>query len=156
MNYPVYGYQPQPMQSRFMNQQPAQQQSFQQYIQQPVSMPQSNVQFICRPVASEEEAIAAATPFDGSILVLTDFSHGKIYTKSINYTDGSPIFQTFANERKPAFVESNASMINVEYAQADTVRALQEELNAVKEEIASMQQIRSTGKKTAKKGDEAE
>ena len=50
---------------------------------------------ICRPVASEEEARAVPTDFSGATLVLTDFGHGRVYTKALNYMDGSAIFQVY-------------------------------------------------------------
>lgn len=51
--------------------------------------------FVCRPVASEEEARAVPTDFSGATLILTDLGHGKIYTKALNYADGSAAFYTY-------------------------------------------------------------
>lgn len=45
--------------------------------------------FIVRPVASLEEAKAVPTDFSGAVTVMTDFSHGMIYTKALNYQDGT-------------------------------------------------------------------
>lgn len=39
--------------------------------------------YICRPVASEEEARAVPTDFTGATLVLIDGAHNAIYTKSL-------------------------------------------------------------------------
>ena len=80
--YPVYGgynpvtpFAPQPampaMNQPTMPQQP-------QQGQQPG--------FVCRPVASEEEARAVPTDFSGATLILTDLGH---------YADGSAAFYTY-------------------------------------------------------------
>lgn len=47
------------------------------------------------PVASYDEAKAVPTNFMGDTLVLTDFSHGMIYTKFLDINTGSSIFQMY-------------------------------------------------------------
>ena len=80
MNYPYPGYIPGvPYQQSYPARQPA---------------PQAT-SFICRPGAGEEEARAIPTDFSGATIIMPDLGHGKIYTKALNYADGSPIFQVF-------------------------------------------------------------
>lgn len=47
------------------------------------------------PVASIDEAKAIPTDFMGTMLVLTDFPHGAIYTKVLDTNTGNPIFRIF-------------------------------------------------------------
>ena len=113
--YPGYGYggymQPAggyaPVPSPYPSPMP-QPQQMQQVANMPKPQPEPPAQMqgqqggqlniICRPVASMEEAKAVPTDFSGALLVLTDFSHGAIYTKALNYQDGSAIFRTYRLE----------------------------------------------------------
>ena len=67
----------------------------------PQTVPQGNytpIQQIgmkVRPVASYDEAKAVPTDFMGNILVLTDLSHGCIYTKVLDPNTGSSVFQVY-------------------------------------------------------------
>lgn len=106
MNYPAYnpysggvygqnmGY-PQPyMGAQNMGQMPV------QVPNVPVvnNAPTQNVSqpgFVCRPVASLEEAKAVPTDFSGNMLVMTDLSHGAIYTKVLDPASGSSVFDTY-------------------------------------------------------------
>ena len=47
------------------------------------------------PVASIVEAKAIPTDFMGTMLVMTDFPHGAIYTKVLDTNTGNPIFRIF-------------------------------------------------------------
>lgn len=47
------------------------------------------------PVASYDEAKAVPTNFMGDTLILTDFSHGMIYTKFLDVNTGSSVFQAY-------------------------------------------------------------
>lgn len=57
--------------------------------------------FIVRPVASMEEAKAVPTDFSGNVTVMTDFSHGMIYTKTLNYQDGTSVFNCYRLDNTP-------------------------------------------------------
>ena len=48
-----------------------------------------------RPVASYDEAKAVPTDFMGNMLILTDLSHGMIYTKVLDSYTGSSIFKAY-------------------------------------------------------------
>lgn len=47
------------------------------------------------PVASYDEAKAIPTNFMGGTTILTDFSHGMIYTKTLDVNTGNSVFQAF-------------------------------------------------------------
>lgn len=67
-----------------------------QQAQRPVMQPQQPMSsYICRPVASEEEARAVPTDFTGATTVMVDAAHGCIYTKALNTMDGSAMFATY-------------------------------------------------------------
>jgi hypothetical protein len=98
-------------------------QQMQQMAQQP---PQAQPlapepRYIVRPVASEMEAMAAPTPFDGSVLLMTDLSHGMIYAKSLNCADGTALFGRYAAQAPaPAEpVEQYAPMSAVDQLRRD-------------------------------------
>lgn len=59
------------------------------------SAPAQNVSqpgFVCRPVASLEEALGTPTDFGGAITIMTDLPHDYIYTKVLNPATGSSVF----------------------------------------------------------------
>lgn len=112
MNYPPYNYQPtypvynpaavcpQTMQTQMGPQQNQGQQMAPQGQQQA---------FLCRPVTSREEAVAAQIDFMGPGTIMPDLGHGMIYLKRFNPNTGSSDFLPFAfqaptQEQEPAFV----------------------------------------------------
>lgn len=133
-------------------QQQTQQQPVQAQMQPQANQSQPNV--ICRPVASEEEARATATPFDGSTLLLTDFGHGRVYSKTLNYMDGSALFNTFQlvqPQTAPA-VEAESAPV-VEYAPRSELESLRAEIEALRLEIEESKKATVTAaKKPVTKG----
>lgn len=128
---PQVSYNPPPYQPRPIQMETPYQAPYQPQPTPPQAQPQQAGQpnMICRPVASEEEARAVPTDFSGATLILTDFGHGKVYTKSLNYADGSAIFNTYSlNLPAPA-----ASVQTVEYAPLSDVQALQKEVSEIRE-----------------------
>ena len=108
------------------NQQPASQQ-----LQRPVMQPQAMGNYICRPVASEEEARAFPTDFTGATLVLVDAAHNRIYTKALNMFDGSALFTVFQGpEQAPP-----AAAPVPEYVPMSEFQALRKELEQLKASI---------------------
>lgn len=107
MAYPNYyqpmagAYGPQPMYGPYpvpnVPQPPAQPQPQvqAQTVQQPVM---SQPAFVCRPVASVEEAMAVPTDFNGNVIVMTDLGHKYIYTKVLNPATGSSVFEKYRKE----------------------------------------------------------
>lgn len=86
-----------------------------------MQQPQAAANYICQPVASEEEARAVPTDFSGATQVLLDCAHGMIYTKRLNFADGSAIFSSYrlAQPTPPATQEAYAPMRLVEQLQAE-------------------------------------
>jgi hypothetical protein len=82
---------------------------------QPVGQTQG---FLCRPVTSKAEAIAAQIPFDGSTSYFVDTSNGNIYAKTFSFQDGTAPIVTYVREAEHT----------VQYATIDDLNALREEL----------------------------
>lgn len=113
--------------------QPISQQPVQQPIQPVQSAQASQPGFLCRPVASMEEAKAVPTDFSGNILVMTDLSHGAIYTKVLDPSTGSARFDAFA--RIPD--EAPKKNLDIEYAPLDAVNEAVANLNKKIEDLRS-------------------
>ena len=98
--------------------------------QQPMQKPpmqQMQANYICRPVASEEEARAVPTDFTGATIVMVDAAHRSIYTKSLNPMDGSAMFATYRyTEPAPPMQEPQ------------TTFAPMEELEKLRQEVADL------------------
>lgn len=82
---------------------------------QPVGQGQG---FVCRPVTSKAEAVAAQIPFDGSTSYFVDTSSGNIYAKTFNFQDGTAPIVTYVRETEQ----------RVQYATMEDLNALREEL----------------------------
>lgn len=124
-------------------QQPAQAQ-----MQQQVTQGQPNV--ICRPVASEEEARATATPFDGSTLILTDFGHGKVYSKALNYADGSALFNVYQLAQPQQAEVPAVQAPAIEYAPRSELESLRAEIESLRAELEETK--KTAAKKPTTKG----
>ena len=132
-NYPPYGYNtPQMAQGQPMMGPQGQPGYIPQQMQQMAQQAQPMApepRYIVRPVASEMEAMAAPTPFDGSVLLMTDLSHGMIYAKSLNCADGTALFGRYAAQA-PAPAEPVE-----QYAPMSAVDQLRRELEALRAEL---------------------
>ena len=132
------GYLPQPQ----MAQMPASPQV--QQTQQP--------NMVCRPVASEEEARAVPTDFGGAMLILTDTGHGRIYTKSLNYLDGSAIFNTYQLVQPQQAIQPTSS-VPVEYVSKQEVEKMRADFEEKLEEIKKLLPEKASARKAAVKGE---
>lgn len=104
VGYPNNPYFQQPVYNPYMatqqrlqgleQQQYQQMQPIQQTTQIPQQQPSQLVQ--ARAVASREEALLVPVDYSGNVMILTDISHGKIYTKSFNTQTGSSNFSEYA------------------------------------------------------------
>ncbi len=56
---------------------------------------QSNNQVKIFPVMNEQEAASFPIDFDGSLFVLMDIPHGKIFVKQFNYQAGGVLFNRY-------------------------------------------------------------
>ena len=147
MNYPTYSY---PAYTGYSAPWNAQRMDFNgmQPVppQQPSQQPQQNMantqqMFLCRPVTSREEAIAAQVDFMGPGTIMPDLSHGKIYLKRFNQNTGSSDFFVFsaqAEEPQPAFVPLQ-DFANLQ--------------NTVKQLFDEIEQLKKSSGKAVKKGE---
>lgn len=85
-----------------------------------------------RPVASYDEAKAVPTDFMGNMLILTDLSHGMIYTKVLDTATGSSVFKTYQliPEQVPNVPEQGPP-----YDVKGEIEKLRGELNVLKKEL---------------------
>lgn len=60
---------------------------------------QSNNQVKIYPVMNEQEAASFPIDFDGSLFVLMDIPHGKIFIKQFNYQAGGVLFNRYLLDR---------------------------------------------------------
>lgn len=84
--------------------------------------------FIVRPVASMEEAKAVPTDFSGNVTVMTDFSHGMIYTKTLNYQDGTSVFNCYRLDNTPLQPAPQITQPTVDYVTRKEFEALRAEI----------------------------
>lgn len=119
MTYQNYGYRPQTWI-------PQRQQMPQQYQMQDFTLQQPmQPGYICRPVASIDEARATPTDFSGNALVLTDLPHGMIYTKILDPQTGSAVFGVYQRVQEPVQTAT-------EYAPMAYVEQLRQEVAALR------------------------
>lgn len=119
------------------NQQPVMQQP---QIQRPVIQPQQIGNYICRPVASEEEARAFPTDFTGATLVLVDAAHNRIYTKALNMMDGSALFSIYQGPE----LQMQQVAPTAEFAPMALVQELRQELEQLKSAIGQRKEEADT------------
>lgn len=86
------------------------------------------------PVASIDEAVASPTDFMGNVSIMTDFSHGYIYTKVLDPNTGSSIFRKYKDEE---FTESGipGAESPAPYDARAEIEALKGEVAALKKEL---------------------
>lgn len=102
------------------------------YGYQTPSQPQQNASqqgYIIRPVASMEEAKAVPTDFSGAITVMTDFSHGMVYTKALNYQDGTSIFNCYRLDNTPLQPVPQVVQPTGDYVTRQELESFRKEIN---------------------------
>lgn len=115
--------------------------------QPPVRQEQSGVIF--RPVASFDEAKAVPTDFSGALTIMPDWGHGYIYAKALG-DNGTPVFRAYrAVDSGPAPLPAAEPAPAVEYAPLEELERLQEDVKALREELAA---AKAPAKETAEKG----
>lgn len=147
-----YGYTPYPQlyrtpygQTQMPQAQPMVPHPVSQTTVQPPMVQAQQPGYICRPVASEEEARAVPTDFSGATQILVDAAHGMIYAKGLNYNDGSAVFLAYKLVQ-PAGETQRPVSPAVEYAPMSAVDRLREELDDLKASLTERKQI---GRKAA-------
>ncbi len=131
MNYPYPAYGNYNPITPFTPTQPVQ-------MTQPTQPAQQNT-FVCRPVASREEALAVPVDFMGAPMFFPDLAHGVIYMKRLNTQTGSADLFEFRTEQRqerqePAFASIQDVMDlkeNVEQLRSD-VEKLKKPTKAVR------------------------
>lgn len=108
----------------------SQQQMFQGQQQRVQRVPQN---FVVRAVTGYEEAVAAQIPLDGTICVFTDLSHNKIYTKQLNFDDGSANFEIYEKVKKPD--ESSKESVQSIQVKEDKVFVERKEFDSFKKDM---------------------
>jgi hypothetical protein len=88
-----------------------------------------------RPVASYDEAKAVPTDFMGNLLVLTDLSHGCIYTKVLDPATGSSIFRVYKEVVEPAPQPEPVAPPAPMYDPKAEIERLRSELEGIKHEL---------------------
>lgn len=102
--------------------------------QPPVNYPaQPQNGFKVFPVASIDEAVASPTDFMGNVSVMTDFSHGYIYTKVLDSNTGSSVFQKYKRELVEG--EEQSAQAPAPYDAKAEIEALKNEVAALKKEL---------------------
>lgn len=105
--------------------------------------PTPQMGFKVRPVGSYDEAKAVPTDFLGNMLVLTDLSHGKIYTKVLDPATGSPIFKSYSLDPDTIQAEPQSQPQPIEHTEPQAppydakseIDRLRTELNHIKQEL---------------------
>lgn len=90
-----------------------------------------------RPVASYDEAKAVPTDFMGNILVMTDFSHGCIYTKVLDPVTGSSVFRVYQQipEQPPQMPTQPQPQGMQQYNVKAEIDSIKAEMNKLKKEL---------------------
>ena len=93
--------------------------------QRPMPVQQATPSYVCKPVTSREEAVAASTDYFSLGVVMPDLGHGMVYLKRFNQQTGASDFfdfKLFTPEQAPS----------VEYATKSDLEALRAELTPKK------------------------
>lgn len=136
MAYPYYGnymnyYQPMNYQSAnqpIANPQIMGQQNMQQNGQPPA--PQTN--FICRPVASKEEALGVPVDFMGNPMFFPDLAHNVIYVKRFNANTGAADVFEFRGEQMQTAQAPSFAPLDEFNVMKETIQRLQAEIDQLK------------------------
>lgn len=104
---------------------------------QGVYPPSTQIPMKVRPVASYDEAKAVPTDFMGNMLILTDLSHGMIYTKVLDPATGSSVFKAYQliPEQGPQMAPMSVSEQKPEYDAKSEIEKIRMELSHLKQEL---------------------
>lgn len=118
-------------------------QGYQPMNQSGASQPQQTAQtnFVCRPVASREEALAVPVDFMGAPMFFPDLSHGVIYMKRFNTNTGGADLFEFHGQQEQSQVPA--------FAPLDEFNALKNTIAQLQAEIEQMKKPTGRAKKDA-------
>lgn len=142
---PMYGMQqPAPQMMQAAPQIPA------QSVQIPSGMASSSQPgFLCRPVASLEEGKAVPTDFSGNILVMTDISHGAIYTKFLDPATGSAQFDIYKKVTDGQLESETTAQVQQPTDYAPFFTSLEEQIDRVSDRVEDLFDKLDSQKKAA-------
>ena len=123
-------------------------QGFQQPTQ-PAQQPQSVAtppSFVCRPVASSEEAMAIPVDFMGNPMFFPDLAHGVIYVKRFNTQTGSAdLFEYYA---RPAERRTEGSQDTVAFAPLNDLMDLKDTVDQLRKDVDGLKKPAKAVKKS--------
>lgn len=123
-------------------------QGFQQPTQ-PAQQPQSVAtppSFVCRPVASREEAMAIPVDFMGNPMFFPDLAHGVIYVKRFNTQTGSAdLFEYYA---RPAERRTEGSQDTVAFAPLNDLMDLKDTVDQLRKDVDGLKKPAKAVKKS--------
>lgn len=90
--------------------------------------------FICRPVASREEAMAVQTDFNGGVIIMPDVTNGCIYVKRLDVNSGTSVFSLYRQAQDPPQQGGG-------FATREELASLRSELTALSERIGGTQNV---------------
>lgn len=114
--------------------QPAQGYQMNQSMNQPMmNQPQAQqTNFVCRPVASKEEALGVPVDFMGSPMFFPDLAHNVIYVKRFNTNTGAADVFEFHGEQEQAVPAPSFAPLDEFNAMKDAIVRLQNEVEQLK------------------------
>lgn len=120
-------------------------QGYQPMNQPMTNQPTQNTQqtnFLCRPVASKEEALGVPVDFMGAPMFFPDLSHGVIYMKRFNTNTGSADLFEFHGQQWQESAPSPA------FAPLDEFNTMKNIIAQLQAEIEQLKKPTGRGKKT--------
>ena len=105
--------------------------------------------FSVRVVTGQEEAMASATPLDGSISILIDRTNNMIYTKQLDFNNGSALINSFKKIDMP--VKATNVENSVEYVKKSEFDELKLRFDEVWNALTAKPAETKTETKTTKK-----
>lgn len=142
-NYPAYGgYNPVTPYAPRMDAT----QGFQQPTQ-PIQQPQSVAtppSFVCRPVASREEAMGVPVDFMGNPMFFPDLAHGVVYMKRFNTNTGSADMFEFRLPDHGADSNEAPTTASVEFAPLSDVLDMKDAISKLRTDVDKLKKPRTT------------
>lgn len=142
-NYPAYGsYSPAAPYAPRIDATPA----FQQPTQ-PVQQPQSITtlsSFVCRPVASKEEAMGVPVDFMGNPMFFPDLAHGVIYMKRFNTNTGSADMFEFRSSEPNSDRNEAPTTASPEFAPLSDVMDMKDAISKLRADVDKLKKPRTT------------
>ena len=121
-------------------------QAFQQPTQ-PVQQPQNVTtlsSFVCRPVASKEEAMGVPVDFMGNPMFFPDLAHGVIYMKRFNTNTGSADMFEFRLPELSSDSDEAPTAASTEFAPLSDVMDMKDAISKLRADVDKLKKPRTT------------